>query len=154
MMGAPVEGPAAVATLVRDLLGIRRGMFVEVLRTVGGRLAGRDALGAPRAHVAAAWDARADVSMFVRHDYEALRSLVEAAGFLPALWLLGGLAPVYSQIALTLTGASAAPADYPETFQLIFDALEAGQVKDACDRLGDYLDRHDRGLLAVLGVNP
>jgi DNA-binding FadR family transcriptional regulator len=153
-MGAPAEGPVALATLLRDLLGIRRAMFVEVLRMVGARLAGRNALAAARAAATAAWDSRADVSAFVRHDYEALRALVEAAGFMPALWLLGGLAPVYNEIARTLTGSSAAPPDYPDTYTAIFDALEAGQVKDAADRLADYLDRHDQRLLTVLGVNP
>ncbi len=151
-MGAPAEGPVALATLLRDLLGIRRAMFVEVLRMVGARLAGRNALAASRMHAIAAWESRSDVSGFVRHDYEALRSLVEAAGFLPALWLLGGLAPVYSEIARTLTGSSAAPADYPETFTAMFDDLEAGRVTEAADRLSDYLDRHDKRLLAVLGV--
>ena len=78
---------------------------------------------------------------------------LEAAGFLPALWLLGGLAPVYNEIARTLTGASPAPVDYPETYAQIFDQLEAGgQVQEAADKLGDYLDRHDQRLLAVLGV--
>jgi GntR family transcriptional repressor for pyruvate dehydrogenase complex len=152
-MGAPSEGPAALATLLKDLLGIRRAMFVEVLRMVGGRLAGRNALAAARANAVSAWEARSDVGAFVRYDYEALRSLVEAAGFLPALWLLGGLAPVYNEIARTLTGSSPAPTDYPETYAKIFDQLEAGgQVQEAADSLGDYLDRHDQRLLAVLGV--
>jgi GntR family transcriptional regulator, transcriptional repressor for pyruvate dehydrogenase complex len=153
-MGAPAEGPVALATLLRDLLGIRRAMFVEVVKMVGARLAGRNALAAARQHVISAWESRGDVGAFVRSDYEALRSLVEAAGFLPALWLLGGLAPVYNEIARTLTGTSPAPSDYPETYTAIFDALEAGQVKDATDRLDDYLGRHDQRLLAVLGVNP
>jgi DNA-binding GntR family transcriptional regulator len=153
-MGAPSEGPVALATLLKDLLGIRRSMFVEVLRLVGGRLAGRNLLAASRAHVAAAWESRADVGAFVRHDYEALRSLVEVAGFLPALWLLGGLAPVYNEIARMLTGASPAPSDYPETFTAIFDDLEAGRTNEAADRLSDYLHRHDQRLLAVLGVQP
>ncbi len=153
-MGAPVEGPVAVATLVRDLLGIRRALFTEILRMVGGRLAGKNALGPARAAVASAWEARADVGAFVRHDYEALRALVEGAGFLPALWLLGGLAPVYHEIARTLTGASPAPADYPETFAAIFDELEGGQVEAACSRLSDYLNRHDGRLLGAIGVQP
>jgi GntR family transcriptional repressor for pyruvate dehydrogenase complex len=152
-MGAPAEGPVALATLLKDLLGIRRAMFVEVLRMVGGRLAGRN-LSAARASAVSAWEARHDVGQFVRHDYEALRGLVEAAGFMPALWLLGGLAPVYNEIARTLSGSSTAPPDYPDTYATIFDNLEAGHVKDAADRLADYLDRHDQRLLAVLGVSP
>src|SRR6266508_1601425 len=57
-MGAPAEGPAALATLLKDLLGIRRAMFVEVLRMVGGRLTGKNLLAGARAHAISAWDAR------------------------------------------------------------------------------------------------
>jgi DNA-binding FadR family transcriptional regulator len=152
--GALADGPQALATTLRDVLAVRRQMFVDILRVVGPRLAGKDALGAAREHVAAAWRARTDVGEFVGRDYEALRAVVEAAGFLPALWLLSGLAGIYGQIARSLTGASPAPADYPDAYASVLDALDAGRVEDACKTLGEYLERHDVRMLTVLGVKP
>jgi len=149
--GAAAEGPERLAQVVRDLLDVRRGLFVEVLRIVGPRL-GKGPLAPARAHAQAAWAARARVAEFVREDFEALRALVEAAEFLPALWMLGGLAQVYAQIANTLTGAAAVPTDYLSSYDQIFEALEAGRTTQACKLLADYLVRHDRRLLAALGI--
>jgi DNA-binding FadR family transcriptional regulator len=151
--GAAIDGPQVLAGSLRDVLAVRRALFVEVLRIVGPRLHGKNALAAAREHVAAAWRARADVGEFVGRDYEALRAIVEAANFLPALWLLSGLAGIYGQIARMLTGASPAPADYPETYGKVFDHLDAGRSDDACAVLANYLDRHDQKMLTVLGVN-
>jgi DNA-binding FadR family transcriptional regulator len=151
-MGAFADGPAALATTLVDVLAVRRAMFVEVLRVVGPRLAGKKLLGPAREHVAAAWRARADVAEFVGRDFEALRSVVEAAGFMPALWLLSGLAGIYGQIARSLTGASPAPNDYADTYGRVFDLLEAGHPDEACDLLRGYLVRHDQRMLHVLGI--
>jgi DNA-binding FadR family transcriptional regulator len=151
-IGAFIEGPVVFAQVVRDLLGVRRGMYVEILRQVGPRLDGKNALASVREQVALAWSARADVAEFVRHDYEALRYLVEAAGFLPAVWLLGSLEPVYSEIARSFTGTSPAPADYQEIWNATCDDLDVGRVTEACAKMTDYLDRHDHKLLVVLGI--
>jgi DNA-binding FadR family transcriptional regulator len=153
-LGAAADGPQVLAATVRDVLAVRRALFVEVMRVVAPRLAGKNALGTAREHVVAAWKARADVAEFVGRDYEALRAVVEAAGFLPALWLLSGLAGIYGQIARHLTGASPAPVDYPETYAQVFDALDAGRVDEACTILAGYLQRHDQRMLTVLGIEP
>ena len=141
--GAAKRGPAELGALVRDLLAVRRSLFVDVLKIVGDRIR-------PGSLAAA----RARPEAFVREDFEALRAVVEAADFLPALWLLGGLSEVYAQIAATLTGTVLAPPDYLASFRAVFDALEAGRTEAACTALSSYLGRHDRRLLATLGVRP
>jgi DNA-binding FadR family transcriptional regulator len=128
-------------------------VFVEIVRIVGPRLK-PGALEVARAHVQAAWANRHDVTAFVREDFECLRALVQAADFLPALWMLNGLAGVYGDIALKLTGVAMAPPDYLTTYQTFFDALEAGRPKSACLAIQNYLDRHDARMLAALGIEP
>jgi hypothetical protein len=71
---------------------------------------------------------------------------------LPALWLLGSLFGIYAKIAVQLTGAAPAPTDYRRTYDAVFAALEAGRIKAACTALADYFERHDRRLLATLGI--
>lgn len=149
---AAKEGPAALASLIVGVLQVRRSLFVEVLRIVGPRLV-RGSLIEARAHVERAWTARDDIATFVREDFEAVRAVVDAGGFLPALWLLNGVAGVYGEIARTLTGAAMVPPDYLETYHTAFDHFEAGRTEDACAVLSAYLQRHDRRLLAALGVS-
>ncbi|HEY7953667.1 MAG TPA: GntR family transcriptional regulator [Polyangia bacterium] len=151
--GAAKRGPAEMGALVRDLLAVRRSLFVDVLKIVGDRIR-PGSLTAARAHAQAAFAARSRPEAFVREDFEAMRAVVEAADFLPALWLLGGLSEVYAQIAATLTGTVLAPPDYLASFRAVFDALEAGRTEAACTALSSYLGRHDRRLLATLGVRP
>jgi DNA-binding FadR family transcriptional regulator len=150
---APLSGPEEMGMLIRDMLAVRKAVFVEIVRIVGPRLKPR-ALDAARAHVEAAWAAKDDVATFVREDFETLRALVEAAGFLPALWLLNGLSGVYDEIATKLTGVAMAPPDYLSTYRTVFDALEAGRPRAACLAMNAYLERHDRRMLSALGIEP
>jgi hypothetical protein len=68
--------------------------------------------------------------------------------------MLNGLAGVYRDIALKLTGVATAPPDYLATYQTFFDALEAGRPKSACLAIQNYLDRHDTRMLSALGIDP
>jgi DNA-binding FadR family transcriptional regulator len=149
--GAAARGPEELGALVRDLLAVRRSLFLDVLRVVGPRIA-PGSLARAREHVTAAWAARAQVGEFVRQDFEAMRAVVEAADFVPALWLLGSLTGVYASIATHLTGAASPPSDYLASFAIVFDALESHRVDAACATLTDYLERHDKRLLATLGI--
>lgn len=149
--GAAGKGPEELAAVIRDLLAVRKSLIVEVMRIVGPRLAGRK-LSASRTRVEAAWNARADVGKFVQEDFEVVRSVVEAADLLPALWLMGSLAGVYSQIAAHLVGGAPISPDYRRSYEIVLDALETGNTKVACAALAAYFDRHDRRLLAGLGI--
>jgi DNA-binding FadR family transcriptional regulator len=151
--GAAAAGPAVLAQVVRDLLELRRALFIQVVRMVKGRL-GPGALGEARRHVAAAWAAREDVEAFAREDLEAVRATVDAAGILPAQWLLASMGTVYRAIAENLSGRATCPPDYQRVYQAVFDHLEHDRVEDACRELDDYLKRHDRRLLGALGVRP
>lgn len=150
--GAPAEGPRALGAVIADLLAVRRGLLSEVLRLIGSRIRPGQ-LGVARRHVRAAWDARADAGTFVREDFEAMRAIVEAAEFLPALWMLGSLSGVYRAIAERLTGPALAPPDYLKSMGAVLDALEAGRAEAARKALAAYLDRHDRRLLRILGFS-
>jgi GntR family transcriptional regulator, transcriptional repressor for pyruvate dehydrogenase complex len=149
--GAAARGPEQLGALVKDLLDVRRGLFVEVVRIVGPRLR-KESLQPARERIEAAWAARGNIEDFVKEDFEAIRALVEAADFLPALWMLGGLAGVYAAIAARLTGAAMAPPDYLSSYNRIFDALGSGRTQTACKELQSYLERHDKRLLAAMGI--
>jgi DNA-binding FadR family transcriptional regulator len=144
-------GPEGLATVVKDLLDVRRGLLVEVLRIVGPRLE-THSLEPARRRIEAAWAARGSLQEFVREDFEAIRALVEAANFLPALWMLGSLAGVYTAIASRLTGVAMAPPDYLSSYNRIFGALESGRTTAACKELQGYLERHDKRLLTAMGI--
>jgi DNA-binding FadR family transcriptional regulator len=149
--GSGLADPRGAAQLVRDLLALRRAVLVQVLRVVGPRVR-PGTLGEARAHVAAAWAARADGAAFVREDFEAIRAVVEAAGFLPALWMLASLGGVYRAVAGSVGTAIGPPRDYPRALGAVLDLLEAGRADRAARSFDDYLDRHDRRLCAALGI--
>jgi DNA-binding FadR family transcriptional regulator len=142
-------GREAFLALVTDLLAVRRSLVVDVVQIIAPRL-GPGSLHGARLAARRAWDARDDVGHFVTLDFEVVRAVVDAAGFLPALWLLNGLAGVYAQIAQTLTGATMAPPQYLAAHDAVFDALEQGRASEACAAMSAYLDEHDRRLLAAL----
>lgn len=153
--------PETLPTVVRDLFALRRALVVEVLRVVGSRFSPGSLDGA-RAAVERAYAARGDAGAFVREDLAAMRAIVEAAGFLPAVWMLNGLSSVYGELARTLTTlpsggtkrSSEVPADYRRSLGAVFDALERGHTERACRAMGAYLARHDRRLTLALGIAP
>ena len=143
--------PQSIGAMVRDLFGVRRLMFIDVLRLVGGRVSGAS-LGEARGAVARAWASRADVGTFLREDFEFIRALTVAADFLPALWMLNSLSGTYLALARMMTGAAAVPDDYLGSYEAVIVALEKHDVDAACSAMAKYLERHDRGVLAALHV--
>lgn len=137
-----------LATL-RDLLELRRVVFLDILRLVATRA--NPALLAPaRAAATRAWNARADFREFIQEDFELVRAIAMSGQYLPAVWLLNGLARVYFDLARTINGAATIPDDYLAAYELILDALAAHDAQRATEEMGRYLENHDRRLLAAL----
>ncbi len=135
--------------LVEDLLSLRRSLLLESLGLVAKRLPPGGTATA-RAELARAWRLRDDPVGFVEADLGVMRALVEAAGFLPAVWLLNRLASVYIDLARVFTGNVAPPTDYLESHEAMLAALERRQARTATRVLNRYLERHDERLLAIL----
>jgi GntR family transcriptional regulator, transcriptional repressor for pyruvate dehydrogenase complex len=150
-LGAPSQRPGTLVLLIRDLLDIRRLLFLDVLRLVGPRIL-PDSLADARASTVRAWSSRGDMGQFVKEDFEAVRGIAHAGRFLPAIWLLNGLANIYLELGRTLTGAAMVPDDYLETYSKVLTALERRQVDVAVTAMATYLENHDRRLLAAMGV--
>lgn len=149
-LGALADG-AELGSLVRDLLAVRRFMHVEMLRTVGPRIAA-DALIDARRAVDDAWALREQPARFIREDLRVLRAVLESTRFLPALWLLNDLADVYLQLAEALGDAIGPPADYRPTYHALLDQLEAGDIAGACQLLAGYLERVDQRMLSTIEI--
>jgi hypothetical protein len=90
------------------------------------------------------------MAAFLRADFELVRAIPLAARFLPALWMLNGMARVYLDLAASVPGSAMVPDSYLESYLAVFAALEAGQTERACAVLDAYLDEHDRLLLGRL----
>jgi DNA-binding FadR family transcriptional regulator len=133
-----------------DLLALRRALFVDVIRLVATRVAPGGTATA-RAALDRAWSQR-DTTSFQREDFQIIRAVAEAAGLLPALWVLNRIAGVYLEVAETLTGAFKPPADYHESHTKFLDALDRADGESACAIVNDYLERHDRALTSALEV--
>jgi GntR family transcriptional regulator, transcriptional repressor for pyruvate dehydrogenase complex len=144
--------PASIGAMVRDLFKVRRLLFIDVLRLVGGKVHGT-VLGEARAAVARAWASRADIGTFLREDFEFVRAITVAADFLPALWMLNSLGATYLSLAKMMTGAAAVPEDYLASYEAVIVALEKRDVDAACQAMGRYLERHDRRVLLALHVS-
>jgi DNA-binding FadR family transcriptional regulator len=150
-LGRPGFAPR-MARLVIDMLDVRRGMLVEMLRVVSRRPLD---LGPARAALQRALSARGPE--FVRQDLEVTRAIVEAGGFLPALWILADLADVYFELA-ALVGSAGPTAEPPPGYQAAYEgllaALDQGQNERACSLLSGYLEHHDGELLRRWGIQP
>lgn len=143
--------PAGLGALVRDLFGVRRLIFLDVLRLVGQRV-NPAVLAEARVAVARAWASRADVGTFLREDFEFVRAITVAADFLPALWMLNSLAGTYLSLARMMTGAATVPEDYLASYEAVIVALERHDVDAAVQAMERYLERHDRGVLGAMNV--
>jgi len=144
-LGAP---QGTLGPLIRDVLGLRKVVLLEVIRLVAPRLDEKKLLPA-RAAVERAWAARHDVATFVAEDFECIRAIAQAAGTLPAVWMLNTISGVYLEIAKTMTGAAMVPETYLDTYRSVLAALERGNGTAACDELGRYFDHYDRRLVAA-----
>jgi DNA-binding FadR family transcriptional regulator len=147
----PADGPPAIRRMLLDLLALRRMLLVDVIRLVAGRVpAGGTA--AARAQVAIAAAMRDTPATFVREDFKVMRLVVEAAGLLPAVWMLNRMASVYREVAELIAGSLRVPDDYEVASARYLDAIERGDGDGAATALGEYLERHDRTFTRALGV--
>lgn len=149
--GRPGPDEPGIGQLIRDLLELRTKLLVDLTRTIAKRLdAGNIQLA--RDSLEAAW-ANRDNADFHNHDFEIFRALAEAAGFLPALWLLNRVGTVYIDIAAPLTHMGP-PDDYLESYHRFFAAIQRSDGEGAARTLEDYFERHDARLLAAIANIP
>lgn len=149
----PAGGPPAMVRMFLDLLALRRTLLVEVIRLVAGRIP-PGGTAAARAQVAKAAAMRGTPSEFVREDFKVMRLVVEAAGLLPAVWMLNRITSVYREVAELFAGQLQVPDDYLASAGRYLDAVERGDGDGAATELRGYLERHDRSVTASLGITP
>ncbi len=150
--GAPIKGVDTIVRLLKDLLETRRLLYVNVLRMVAPRIPA-GSLGAARAALTRAWAARQDTAGFLHEDFELVRSITEAAEFLPALWMLNSLAGTYLEFGRTMMGSpSMVPDDYLTTYEVVFSALEQNDADTACKAMSRYLELYDQRILAAFSI--
>jgi DNA-binding GntR family transcriptional regulator len=130
---------------------MRRALLIEVLRVVGHRVR-PGSLERARQAASLAYEARENPKLFLKHDFEIIRGVIEAADFLPALWLINALSGIYEEIARMLSGVTMAPLDYLQVHSVAFDALEGGRALEACELMQNYFVRHAERLLSTLGA--
>lgn len=147
----PVGGAPGLARMLLDLLALRRTLLVEVIRLVAGRIP-PGGTAAARAQVARAAAMRGTPSEFVREDFKVMRLVVEAAGLLPAVWMLNRMTSVYREVADLLAGQLRVPDDYATSAASYLDAIERGDGDGAATALREYLERHDRTFTLALGL--
>src|SRR5262245_36536317 len=97
----PVDNQPTVTRLLGDLLQLRRALIADVVKQVAPRIPDGGTLAA-RAACARAWAARDNPRQFVREDLEVMRAVAEAAGFVPAMWLLNRIATIYIDVGSTV----------------------------------------------------
>jgi DNA-binding FadR family transcriptional regulator len=139
-----------VASLAADMLLLRRLILVELLRALAGRVPPGGTRVA-RAHAEKAWQLRGDGHAFASEDFQIIRALAEAAGSLPAMWMVNRLSAVYLDIARKLSGAAVPPAEYPAVHDRMLNLIEAGDHGAAAREIDAYLERHDQRLIGALG---
>ncbi len=147
-----MQGPQVVE-LVSELLRLRRVLVRELFGVVATRVR-PERLPAAREAFRQAWDARDDADRFLLADFDAIRRTVEAADFIPAVWLLNRLSSVYLDIGRFLPGASAAPDDYLTTHERLLGALARGDADASVAIMDAYLAHNDQHLLDSLGASP
>jgi DNA-binding FadR family transcriptional regulator len=147
------SAPTDVLPIVRDLLAMRRMILADIVRLVAPRVV-PGALDSARAAAERAFGARDDLAAFLREDFELVRAIPLAVKLYPATWMLNNVARVYLDLARALQGPSMVPADYLESYQAVFTALEAHDGERAAALLGRYLEDHDARLVAALEGRP
>lgn len=146
----PGPGEASIPQMLADLMNIRRTMISDMVKVVAGRFP-HGAAAKPRKAVARAWASRANIREFVIADFAVMRSVVEAANFLPAVWMLNRLSGIYVDIASTLTGSMSPPDHYVQAHEEFLQTLERGDGEGAAAIIEKYLGDHDARIIAMLG---
>lgn len=142
-------GGAERIELVRELLRLRRVLVREILGVVATRVR-PERIPAARSAFRRAWQSRGDAERFPQDDLDAIRITVEAADFVPAVWLLNRLAGVYHDVGRLLPGAATPPEDYLTTHEGLLDAIGRGDRAATVAIMDAYLVDHDRRLLSSL----
>ena len=148
-MSGRLERMRSVLPLVVSMLRLRRVVLSEVIAMASGRI-GAGGLERARALLGEAWEARHDPVEFVEKDFRMIRSVVEAAEMMPAVWMLNSVAGVYLEIASQFAFGGPVADDYRDELERVFAALERGDGEAAARDLGEYLERHDARLLVSL----
>jgi DNA-binding FadR family transcriptional regulator len=149
---APGPERPTLVSLAADMLLLRRFIMVDLLRALAGRVP-EGGTTAARAHAGRAWLARGDAHAFASEDFQVIRALAEAAGSLPAMWMVNRLSAVYLDIARHLAGTVSPPDEYPEVYERMLTLIDGGDYDSAARAVDDYLERHDRRLITALGGN-
>ncbi|HUQ03571.1 MAG TPA: GntR family transcriptional regulator [Kofleriaceae bacterium] len=136
--------------LLLDLLALRRVIIRDIAMLVTPRLTGGNGTAQARVQLQRAWGARNAPAQFVREDFLVMRAVVEAAGFLPAVWMLNRVAGVYVEIAAAVTNQVRVPDDYLDSSFAYLDAIDAGDADKAGELVSAYLERHDAALTRAL----
>jgi GntR family transcriptional regulator, transcriptional repressor for pyruvate dehydrogenase complex len=148
----PENSQTTIPRLLTDMMALRRSLIRDIVRLVAPRIPPGGTTAA-RAALARSWAVRDQPSLFPREDFGIMRSVVESANFLPAIWTLNRLAGVYLDIAVTIAqNGFRPPDDYLESHDRLFVALEKNDADAAAGHIADYLERHDAKLLGILGV--
>lgn len=148
--GKPSAGQPSLGQILIDMLALRRGVALEVIRMTAARIPKGGTHGA-RLAMARAWAMRDHVD-YAREDFEVMRQVVEAARFTPAVWLLNRIAKLWLDASSAMRFAIHAPDDYVPVHTRFFELLEAGDGDAAYQLMSAYLDRHDEKLVAALRV--
>lgn len=146
----PSPSMPTTGRLLLDLLALRRVIIRDVVSLVTPRLGGSNCTITARAQIQRAWGARHTPAVFVREDFLVMRAVVEAAGFLPAVWMLNRVAGVYVEIAQAVTNQVRVPDDYVESSTAYLDAIDRGDADTAANLVNAYLERHDAALTRAL----
>ena len=145
----PSPGLPTAGRLLLDLLQLRRVILRDVVHIIAPRIV-PGGTSAARAQLARAWSVRSSPAQFIREDFLVIRAVVEAAGVLPAVWMLNRVAGVYLEIADAITGQNRVPDDYVESSTAYLDALERGDGDTAAELITTYLERHDAAFTRAL----
>ena len=149
--GKPEAHQPSITQILVDMLAMRRAIVLEVVRQITSRVP-KGGTAAARLAMARAWAMR-ESPMYVREDFEVLRSIVEAAKFTPGMWMLNRVANIYMDLASTLRFAVRLPPDYLQVHTAFFDHLESGRAQEAVTLMTEYLDRHDSSITNLLGAS-
>ncbi|MEO1268408.1 MAG: hypothetical protein AAFX99_09930, partial [Myxococcota bacterium] len=97
-----------------------------------------------------AWESRHNPVEFVERDFRMVRSVVEAAEMMPAVWMLNSIAGIYLEIAKQFAFGLPITEDYEDALETVFAALERGDGDTASRTFEAFLERHDARLLGAL----
>jgi GntR family transcriptional repressor for pyruvate dehydrogenase complex len=146
----PSPAMPTTGRLLLDLLALRRVIIRDIAQLVTPRLTGGNGTATARVQLQRAWASRNSPATFVREDFLVMRAVVEAAGFLPAVWMLNRVSGVYVEIAAAVTNQVRVPDDYLESSFAYLDAIDRGDADQAAELVNTYLERHDAALTRAL----